>query len=99
MRFTLPLLAALGVASAAGSAALYAQAPDTLAQEYQQALRDSGRSSPSFRDAKTDAERAKAVEAMGAFAGRFVKLAEKHPNDPLVLEVVTQAVRTMNALD
>jgi hypothetical protein len=28
-----------------------------------------------------------------------VKLAEKYPNDPLALEVLTQAVRAMNSLD
>jgi len=96
MRFTLPLLAVLGIANAVRSADPRVQAPDTLAQEYQRALKESG---PNFRDAKTDDERRKAVETMDEFARRFVKLAEKYPNDPLTLEVVTQAVRVMNAVD
>jgi len=99
MRFTIPLLAVLGIANAVRSADPRAEAPDTLAQEYQRALKESGQNSPGFRDAKTDEERRKAVETMDESARRFVKLAEKYPNDPLTLEVVTQAVRVMNAVD
>src|SRR5215468_3226512 len=99
MRFTIPLLAVLGIANAVRSTDPRAVAPDTLPQEYQRALKESGQISPNFRDAKTDEERRKAVERMDGFARRFVKLAEKYPNDPLTLEVVTQAVRVMNAVD
>src|SRR5262249_36186980 len=76
-----------------------AEAPGTLAQEYQKALKESGQISPSFRDAKTDEERKQAVEATDKFARRFVILAEKYPNDPLAIEVLTQAVRVMNGVD
>ena len=99
MRFTIPLLALLGIANVVRSADPRAEAPDTLPQEYQRALKESGQISPNFRDAETDEERRKAVETMDEFARRFVKLAEKYPNDPLTLEVVTQAVRVMNAVD
>jgi hypothetical protein len=99
MRFTIPLLAFLGIANAVRSTDPRAEAPDTLPQEYQRVLKESGQTSPSFRDAKTDEERRKAVETMDEFARRFVKLAEKYPNDPLTLEVLTQAVRVMNAVD
>lgn len=99
MRFTIPLMAVLGVANAARSAHPRALRPDNLAQEYQRALKESGQSRPNFRDAKTDEERKQAVEASGKFARRFVKLAERYPTDPLVLEVLTQAVRVMNGED
>src|SRR5262245_7161640 len=99
MRFTIPLLAVLGIANAVRSADPHTEAPDTLQQEYQRALKESGQISPNFRDAKTDEERKKAVETMDRFARRFVKLAEKYPNDPPTLEVVTQAVRVMNGVD
>ena len=61
MRFTLPLLAVLSIAGAVRSADPGAEAPGTLAQEYQQALKESGQISPNFRDAKTDEERKQAV--------------------------------------
>ena len=98
MRFTIAVLAFLGIANAMRSADPRAEAPDTLTQEYQRALKESGQS-PNFRAAKTDEERRKVVETMDEFARRFVKLAENYPNDPLTLEVVTQAVRVMNAVD
>src|SRR5262245_6122510 len=99
MRFTIPLMAILAIANAVRSTDPRAEAPDTLPQEYQRALKESGQNRPGFRDAKTDEERRKAVEAMDESARRFVKLAEKYPNDPLTLEVVTQAVRVINAVD
>src|SRR5262245_56952539 len=99
MRFTIPLVAVLGIANAIRSPDPRAEEPDTLAQEYQRALKESGQNSPNFRDAKTDEERKQAVETTRKFARRFVKLAEKYPNDPLTLEVMTQAVRVMNAED
>src|SRR5262245_65147472 len=99
MRFTIPLVAVLGIANAIRSPDPRAEAPDTLAQEYQRALKESGQNSPNFRDAKTDEERKQAVEATGKFARRFVMLAEKYPNDPLTIEVLTQAVRVMNGVD
>ena len=99
MRFTLPLLAVLSIAGAVRSADPGAEAPGTLAQEYQKVLKESGQISPNFRDAKTDEERKQAVEATDKFARRFVMLAEKYPNDPLTLEVLTQAVRVMNGVD
>jgi len=92
-------LAVLGIANAVRSADPRAERPDTLAQEYQRALKESGQTRPNFRDAKSDEERKQAVEASGKFARRFVKLAEKHPDDPLTLEVLTQAVRVMNGED
>jgi hypothetical protein len=52
-----------------------------------------------FRDAKTDVERKLAVEHMDRFPRRFVKLAEKYPNDPIALEALTQAFRIMNSVD
>jgi hypothetical protein len=99
MRFAIPILAVLGIANAVRSTDPRAEQPGTLAQEYQTALKESGQVTPSFRDAKTDEERKKAVESTEQFARRYVKLAEKYPTDPLALEVLTQAVRATNALD
>src|SRR5215831_13808185 len=99
MRFTIPLLAVLSIAGAVRSANPRAEESGTLAQEYQKALKESGQVSPNFREAKTDEERKKSVETTDQFVRRFVKLAEKYPNDPLALEILTQAVRSMNSLD
>jgi len=99
MRFIIPLFAFLGLDTAVRGAEPRAGAPETLAQEYQKVLKESGQVRPGFRDAKTDEERKQAVEATGEFARRFVKLAEKYPNDPMALEVVTRAVTTMNGED
>lgn len=98
MRFTLPLWTVLCIATAVCAGDLCAQETSTLATEYQNALKESGQV-PNFRDAKSDDQRRKAVETMDQYAQRFVKLAEKYPNDPLALEVLTQAVRTMNSVD
>jgi hypothetical protein len=98
MRVTIPLLAVLGFANTVRSSDPRAEQSGTLAQEYQTTLKES-QVTPSFRDAKTDEERKKTVESTEQFARRFVKLAEKYPNDPLALEVLTQAVRAMNSVD
>jgi hypothetical protein len=99
MRFTIPLLAVLCIANSARSADPRREEPGTLAQEYQKALKESGQISPNFRDAKTDEERKQAAEASDRFARRFVMLAEKYPDDPFTIEVLTQAVRVMNGVD
>jgi hypothetical protein len=99
MRFAIPILAVLCIANAVRSADPRAEEPGTLALEYHRALKESGQVSPNFRDAKTDEERKQAAETTERFARRFVKLAEKYPDDPLALEVLTQAVRSMNSLD
>jgi len=51
MRFTIPLLAVLGIANAVRSADPRPEAPDTLAQEYQRALRARCRMTPITRNA------------------------------------------------
>jgi hypothetical protein len=48
MRFTLPLLAVLGIAGAVRSADPRAEETGTLAQEYQKALKESGQIRPNF---------------------------------------------------
>src|SRR5262249_48914814 len=98
MRFTIPLLAVPVIPNAVQTADSGTEVPGTLAQEYQRALKESGQVSPNFREAKTDEERKNAVETTDQFARRFVKLAEKYPDDPRALEVLTQAVRAMNSL-
>src|SRR5262245_45287639 len=74
MRFTVPLLAVLSIDGTVRSAEPGAEVPDTLAQEYQKSLKESGQISPNFRDVKTDAERKQAVEATDKFTRRFVML-------------------------
>ena len=75
MRFTIPLLAVLVIASAVRSADSGTEEPGTLAQEYQRALKESGQVSPNFRDAKTDEERKKAVETTDRYLRRIFSMA------------------------
>jgi hypothetical protein len=55
--------------------------------------------SAGFRDATTDEERKTAVERLHEFSLRFLELAEKHPEDPIAIEVSAQVVRVVNAVD
>jgi CubicO group peptidase (beta-lactamase class C family) len=71
----------------------------TPAEEYRALLKEYGEAGQGFRQAKTDLERKTAVESMAKFAGRFVEFAEKHSNDPIALEALTQAVRLLNSVD
>ncbi len=75
------------------------QAQPTPAQQFKSILKEYGTASLDFRAATTDAERKAAVERLDPFALRFVELAEKHPKDPITLEVLREAVRTLNAVD
>jgi CubicO group peptidase (beta-lactamase class C family) len=68
-------------------------------EEYQALLKEYEETSRGFRNAKSDTERKKAVEDMSKFSGRFIELAEKHRNDPIALEALTQSVRIMNSVD
>ncbi len=73
--------------------------PATPAEDYKALLKDYHAASLDFRAATTDAERKAAVERLGPFALRFVELAEKYPKDPIALEILREAVRTLNAVD
>jgi hypothetical protein len=83
----------------AATGAARADKPATPAQQYQALLKEYEVASRDFRNANTDEERKKAVERLDTFPPRFLELAEKYPRDAIVLEVLTQAVRVMNAVD
>jgi hypothetical protein len=80
MRFTLPLLAVLSIAGAVRSADPRADETGTLAQEYQKTLKESGQVRPNFREAKTDEDRKKSIEATDQFVRRFV---HSRPDGPI----------------
>ncbi len=71
----------------------------TPAEQYKSLLREYRPASYGQREAKTDLQRKQAVEQMGAFPIRFVELAEKNSKDPIVLEVLRQAMQIANSTD
>jgi hypothetical protein len=52
-----------------------------------------------MRKAKNDRERKIAVERIGSFALRFLKLAEDHSKDPIALVALKQAVQAVGTAD
>src|SRR5947209_4902022 len=73
--------------------------PATPAEQYQALRKESDRASSSGVPL-TDAERLKfvgrAYKHRYALAQKFLELAEKHPNDPIALDALTQAVWQVN---
>lgn len=83
----------------AGMVAAPQDDPGTPAEQYAKLLREYRPASGGIRGAKTDLERKAAVERMATFPQRFVGLAERHSKDPIVLEVLRQAVQIVNSTD
>jgi hypothetical protein len=73
--------------------------PSKANQEYSAIFKAYSSVSGGLRDAKTDAERKAAVERLGAFASKFVDLAAKHPQDPIALTALRQAVQIVGSTD
>ncbi len=73
--------------------------PPTAAEQYKALLKEHDRASSSGRPL-TDAERLKfvgrAYKHRNALAQKFLELAEKHPNDPIALDALIQAVWQVN---
>src|SRR5262245_36754537 len=92
----LVLMASLSVGPAAGNGQ---DEPPTSAEEYKALLKES-RKGPGGALPETDAERVqyvgRAYKHQFAVAPKFLALAEKHPNDPVALDALLQAVWQVN---
>lgn len=71
----------------------------TPAEQYAALLREYQTVSGGMRDAKTDPQRKAAAERLGAFAPRFVELAEKYHDDPVALLALRQTVQNVASAD
>jgi len=72
---------------------------NTPAQQYAALLEEYQPASVALRMAKTDLQRNQAVQRLSTFPTRFLALAEKHPTDPIVIQVLTQAIQVINSRD
>ncbi len=73
--------------------------PGTPAEQYAALLREYRPASGGIRKAKTDLQRKAVVERLGTFPMKFLELAEKHPNDPIALVALKQAVQAVGTTD
>ncbi len=73
--------------------------PGTPKQQYSAIFKEYSPVSGGMRDATTDLERKAAVERLGSFSSKFVELAAKHPQDPIALKALRQAVQIVVSTD
>jgi hypothetical protein len=73
--------------------------PGTPAEQYAALLSQYRPVSGGIRNAKTDLQRKAAVERLGTFPAKFLKLAEEHPKDPIALVALKQAVQAVGSTD
>jgi hypothetical protein len=73
--------------------------PATPAEQYAALLREYNPASGALRKADTDLQRKAAVERLGTFSARFVKLVEDNPQDPIALKVLRQAIQAVGSTD
>ena len=92
----LPVALALILASANADAHA---AEDTPAEQFAALLKQYNPASGALRKAKTDVERKAAVERLGTFSSRFIKLAEDNPRDPIALKAMRQAIQAVGSTD
>ncbi len=71
----------------------------TPRQQYSAILKEYNPASGGMRKATTDLERKAAVERLAAFSSKFVELAAKHPEDPIALTALRQAVQAVGSTD
>jgi hypothetical protein len=71
--------------------------PATPRQQYQALLKEYRDMPETLSKAKTAEERQKLVARLHNLPLRFLQLAEKHPNDPVALEALTQTVAAVNS--
>ena len=93
------MLAIFAVAGLLGAEPVAAADGDSPAQLFAALRKEYSRASVAYRAAETDLQRKAAVEAMGEFAPRYLDLAEKHPDAPLALEIIRQAVQIINSTE
>jgi hypothetical protein len=68
-------------------------------QQYAAILKEYNPASAGLRKAATDLERKAAVERLARFPSKFVELAAKHPDDPIALTALRQAVQAVGSTD
>ena len=73
--------------------------PGTPAQQYSAILKEYTPVSGGLRKATTDLERKAAVERLARFPSKFVELSAKHPEDPIALTALKQAVQAVGSTD
>jgi hypothetical protein len=73
--------------------------PATPAEQYAALLREYNPASGALRKADSDLQRKVAVERLGTFSARFVKLVEDNPQDPIALKVLRQAIQAVGSTD
>jgi hypothetical protein len=71
----------------------------TPRQQYSAILKEYNPASGGLRKATTDLERKAAVERLARFPSKFVELAAKHPEDPIALTALMQAVQAVGSTD
>ena len=71
----------------------------TPRQQYSAILKEYNPASGGLRKATTDLERKAAVERLARFPSKFVELAAKHPEDPIALTALRQAVQAVGSTD
>jgi hypothetical protein len=71
----------------------------TPRQQYSAILKEYTPASAGLRKATTDLERKAAVERLARFPSKFVELAAKHPDDPIALTALRQAVQAVGSTD
>lgn len=69
------------------------------AAEYNVLLKQYSAASGGIRTAKTDEQRRLHVERLGEFPARFLALAEKHPENPVALKAIRQAIQAIGSTD
>tara|TARA_Y100000588_G_scaffold392656_1_gene505411 strand:+ start:1506 stop:2048 length:543 start_codon:yes stop_codon:yes gene_type:complete len=69
------------------------------AAEYNALLKQYSTASGGIRTAKTDDQRRLHVERLGKFPARFLALAEKHPENPVALKAIRQAIQAIGSMD
>ena len=75
------------------------QTDGTARRDYSAILKAYSSVSGGLRDAKSDLERKIAVERLGAFSSKFIDLAAQHPEDPIALTALRQAVQIVGSTD
>lgn len=71
----------------------------TPAKQYTALLREYRPVSGRMRKATTDQQRKAAVERLAVYPAKFVELAEKNPQDPIVLTALKQAIQAVGSTD
>lgn len=73
--------------------------PSTPAEQYAAIFKKYSPVSGGLRNATTDLQRKEAVERLGAFAPKFVALADKYPKNAVALQALRQAVQIVGSTD